>query len=147
MNKLFTIGFTKKTAKTFFSLLQESNIDTVIDIRLNNTSQLAGFAKFPDIEYFLKSLCGINYMHDRNFSPTEDTLKKFKKKKITWDEYVVEFENTLKERNIEEYIKSNYTIDKNYCLLCSEHTHEKCHRTLIAQKFKLVFEDVKITNI
>ncbi|MBQ6265309.1 MAG: DUF488 domain-containing protein [Clostridia bacterium] len=135
MNKLFTIGFTKKTAEEFIKLLDESGVCTVIDIRLNNTSQLAGFSKFPDIEFFLNSICGIKYIYEPMFSPSEKTLKRYKKKEIDWNTYKKEFNQTMNERNISALIKEEYLNLDNVCLLCSEPTPEYCHRSLIAERF------------
>lgn len=145
--KIYTIGFSKKTAEVFFRLLKENKIETILDIRLNNTSQLAGFTKFPDIRFFLKEICGIEYIHDLNFSPSENTLKRYKKKEISWAEYVLEFNETMKIRNIDEHIKGNYNLDKRICLLCSEMTAENCHRSLVAMRFKDIFKVVDIINL
>ena len=125
MIKVCTIGFTKKTAKQFFSILTKNNIDTVVDIRLNNSSQLAGFSKYPDIEFFLEKICNIGYKHDLHFAPKDSTLTKYKKKQISWDEYEIEFAQTMLERKITEYIKANYSSEGSICLLCSEPTPEK----------------------
>ena len=100
MEKIFTIGFTKKTAQYFFELLIKNNVSTVLDIRRNNTSQLSGFSKYPDIEFFLKELCSINYMSDIKFAPTEQILKDYKSKKITWDEYIIQFNKLMKASKI-----------------------------------------------
>ncbi len=147
MNNLYTIGFTQKTAEKFFDLLKESNVKTVLDIRLNNTSQLAGFAKFPDLQYFLKQLYDIEYIHDTNFAPTESTLKRFKNKEIDWDGYVQEFTHTMNLRKIENHIAENYTNYDNICLLCSEPTAEKCHRRLIAEIFQNQYVNLKIRHL
>ena len=147
MNQLFTIGFTKKSAEIFFNLLRSNNIEIVLDIRLNNTSQLAAFAKYPDIQFFLKEICNIGYIHDKKLAPEEDTLKKYKKKDINWNEYVKEFENTMINRNIDSYIKNNYNHMKNICLLCSEHVADECHRRLVATKFKEHFNDLEILHL
>lgn len=147
INRIYTIGFTKKTAEKFFCLLKENKVEIVLDIRLNNTSQLASFTKFPDIKYFLNEICGIEYIHDLSFSPSDETLKKYKSKKINWEEYVLEFNITMEERNINEYIKEHYNLDKSICLLCSEMTANNCHRSLIAKRFKDVFEVVEIINL
>lgn len=141
MAKLYTIGFTKKSAQRFFELLEMNNVNTIIDIRLNNTSQLSGFAKYPDIKFFLKRISNIDYLHDLNFSPTEDILKNYKKKIYTWQDYVKHFENLMIEREIEKHIINSYSdcFEKNYCLLCSEDTHENCHRSLVATRFIRLF--------
>lgn len=139
MNKLYTIGFTQKTAEVFFELLKKNNIETVIDIRLNNTSQLAGFAKFPDIQYFLDEICGIKYIHDKMFSPTEETLKRYKNKEIDWKQYTEEFNQTMKMRTIDKHIEETYSNYDKICLLCSEATSDKCHRRLVAAYFNKIF--------
>lgn len=141
MAKLYTIGFTKKSAQKFFELLDINSVDTIIDIRLNNSSQLAGFAKYPDIKYFLNKLSGIDYLHDLKFSPTDDILKNYKKKLYTWRDYVEHFENLMIEREIDKHIINNYSdcLEKNYCLLCSEDTYENCHRSLVSSKFNKIF--------
>lgn len=147
MNKIYTIGFTKKTAQRFFELLSSNNIDIVLDIRLNNTSQLAAFAKYPDIRYFLRNINGIEYVHDTKFSPTESILKRYKKKEINWIQYVDEFTHLMNERRINEYIKLKYLIDKNICLLCSESTAEQCHRKLVATKFQEIINEIEIIHL
>lgn len=114
---------------------------------MNNTSQLAGFAKYPDIKYFLYEICNIDYIHDLEFSPAEVTLKKYKRKEITWSQYVEEFSQTMAERNIREYIQSNYSIDKRICLLCSEPKADQCHRRLVGNEFREVFNEIDIVHL
>ncbi|MGD9159887.1 MAG: DUF488 domain-containing protein [Desulfobacteraceae bacterium] len=142
---LYTIGFTKKNAKTFFSKLRNAGVTNLIDIRLNNVSQLAGFAKRDDLIYFLKELCDCGYKHMPTFAPTKDILDAYKKKKIDWDEYVRRFSKLIKERKIEEQI----TIEelKNACFLCSEPTPEQCHRRLVSEYLKDQFGDVEIKHL
>jgi len=147
MNKLYTIGFTKKNAKQFFSALNENKINLVVDVRLNNTSQLAGFSKYPDIEFFLDKICNIKYKHDLHFAPNESTLSRFKKKQINWETYEIEFAETMQNRRITEYIKKNYSTDISICLLCSEPTPENCHRRLVADYFKMVFDEIQIIHL
>lgn len=147
MINIYTIGFTKKTAEQFFFILNENKIDIVVDVRLNNSSQLAGFSKYPDIEFFLNKLCLIKYKHDLHFAPNESTLTRYKKKQIDWERYEIEFAETMKKRNIIEYIKTNYSSDASICLLCSESTAEKCHRRLVADYFKTIFEESQIIHL
>ncbi len=149
MGEIYTIGFTQKTAKKFFSLLKNNQIDIVVDIRLNNTSQLAGFSKYPDIEYFLNDLLNIKYIHDPEFSPTEVILKSFKEKKISWNEYVKRFSELMEQRNIEKYIQEKYSNcnDVKYCLLCSENDHNQCHRSLVSDYFYKKYNHLKIINL
>lgn len=138
---IYTIGFTKKSAKYFFETIQSSNIDVVIDIRLNNTSQLAGFSKYPDIKFFLNELVNCEYIHDFKFAPSENILKDYKNKLIDWYGYVEQFDKMMSNEMICKYIKNNYSDykGKNICLLCSEESHERCHRSLVALYFKQVF--------
>lgn len=139
---IFTIGFTQKSAEVFFNLLTQNKVDLLIDIRLNNTSQLAGFAKFPDIQFFLNNIGSINYIHDTVFSPTEDLLKDYKSKKVSWNEYEDIFEDIMLKREINTYIQEQYTkySNQNICLLCSEPTAKQCHRRLVAEHFKDVLK-------
>jgi uncharacterized protein (DUF488 family) len=147
MNRLYTIGFTQKSAKIFFGLLNSNPIDIVLDIRLNNTSQLAAFSKYPDIEFFLKEICDITYKHDVLFAPTDDILVAFKKKQITWDEYVAAFEKIKKDRKLKEHIVKNYMFENNICLLCSEQTPNQCHRSLVANMFTDLNSDIDVVNL
>jgi uncharacterized protein (DUF488 family) len=143
LEKIYTIGFTKKTAQSFFEICKINKIDFLIDIRLKNISQLSGFAKYPDIQYFLNQICGIHYIHDICLAPTEEILKKYKGKEITWDEYVCKFQQEMNQREISNYIINKYAIliqkKKNLCLLCSEAIPENCHRSLIAKYFSDAF--------
>lgn len=147
MKRIYTIGFTKKTAEEFFSILRLNNIDIVLDIRLNNTSQLAAFTKFPDIRYFLQEICKINYLHDTKFAPNDDILRRYKKKEIDWEQYVIEFEELMDVRNLNKHIMKLYDIDKNICLLCSESSSKNCHRSLVANRFKDTLELIDIINL
>ena len=126
---LYTIGFTQTSAENFFTRLKNAGVNAVVDIRLNNRSQLAGFAKYPDIDWFLRSVAGITYIYDDSFAPTDEILKAYQKKKINWSEYEKQFTELMKNRNIEEHIRLDYTslIDQNICFLCSEPTPEHCH--------------------
>ena len=110
MECIYTIGFTKKSAKKFFGLLKENQIELLLDVRLNNTSQLAGFSKYPDIEFFLNEICQISYISDTHFAPEEWLLKEYKSKKIDWNQYVKFFDKIMDERDITNYIKHNYTV-------------------------------------
>ena len=139
--RLFTIGFTQKTASQFFGLLSENHVDILIDIRINNKSQLAGFAKDPDLRFFLERICGIGYIHDTMFAPTERLLKEYRAKEISWLQYEETFDLIMKERNIRKYIQEKYAdlSCRSICLLCSEPTADHCHRRLVADHFSAVF--------
>ncbi len=145
MPKLYTIGFTKKTAKEFFSELRSAGIVTLIDIRLNNVSQLAGFTKRDDLIFFLKELCRCNYKHMPDFAPTKKILEDYKNKSIDWNEYARCFVKLIKERRIENKI----SIDEldNACLLCSELSPEQCHRRLVSEYFMEKFINVEVVHL
>lgn len=144
--KIYTIGFTGKGAERFFTLLQKSGVTTVIDVRLNNSSQLAGFAKKNDLAYFLKAICGINYKHSPNLAPTEDILKGYKKGVITWREYEDRFNKLLTARHIERYFTPESL--SGVCFLCSENTPEQCHRRLVAEYLRdHVDETIEIRHL
>ena len=131
MINIFTIGFTQKSAESFFNLIKKSNITTLIDVRLNNISQLAGFAKRDDLKYFLKEICSVDYIHLPILAPTEDILKAYKKKEISWDVFESKFLDLMSQRNAEKHV--NYNELENGCLLCSEHEPHFCHRRLIVE--------------
>lgn len=127
--KIFTIGFTQKNAERFFSLLRNAGVTRLVDVRLNNVSQLAGFAKRDDLKYFLKEICNIEYIHIPDLAPTKQILDSYKKGDISWDSYSDRFLNLMASRNIEKNI--NLSLFENSCLLCSEHKPHHCHRRLI----------------
>ena len=147
MNKktIFTIGFTKKTAELFFSLLNEYKIKRIIDVRLSNTSQLAGFAKAADLDYFLKSICGIEYIHMPELAPTREIFNEFKKGNGTWEAYEEGFLQLLKERRIINNILNK--IKDRDCFLCSEVKPDYCHRRLVAEYIGLKRKDIRIMHI
>ena len=129
--KIYTIGFTKKNAKTFFNFIKSSNISTLIDVRLNNVSQLAGFAKRDDLKFFLHELCDTDYVHAPELAPTKEILSAYKKGDMSWEVYEDKFLNLMAQRNIERSV--NPSIIDNGCLLCSEHEPHLCHRRLVVE--------------
>lgn len=147
MSKIYTIGFTSKTAKSFFDLIKASRITVLIDTRLHNSSQLAGFAKKEDLTYFLKELCNVDYMHIPELAPTKEILKLYQNKVITWQHYEEQFLALMSKRNIEKYIEPE--IIENNCLLCSEHQPHQCHRRLVAEylKFHWKKDDLDIHHL
>ena len=147
MKKIFTIGSSRKTAEEFFETLKACGVTKIIDVRLNNTSQLLAFAKYPDIEYFTKKILRGKYFHDRKFTLSEKILVRYKKNQIDWDEYEKEFAELMNYRDIDIYIADHYADEENYCLLCTEPTPEYCHRRLVAEKIKEVLEDVEIVHL
>ena len=145
--KLYTIGFTQKSAREFFNKIKNSNIDLLIDIRLNNVSQLAGFAKGKDLEYFLKEICNCGYAHDDVFAPTKELLDNYRANKVSWKEYENVFAKIMASRRIEERFKKLYKNYENVCLLCTEPTAEQCHRRLVAEYLQKHCENIEIIHI
>lgn len=139
--KIFTIGFTKKSAETFFERLELHQVTEVIDVRLYNNTQLSGFAKAPDLKFFLKRISSIEYRYDLKFAPTKELFKNYQENLISWQEYVETFETIMKERRITQHILTNYSDSPEirYCLLCTEFSAENCHRRLVAEKFAEIF--------
>lgn len=129
--KIYTIGFTKKGAERFFTLLKKNGVKKLIDVRLNNASQLAGFAKKDDLAFFLKELCGIEYLHVPKLSPSEEILKGYKAKTLSWSEYETQFNALLQQRKAETLLSQDTLADA--CFLCSEHEADQCHRRLVAE--------------
>ena len=143
--KLYTIGFTRKSAEQFFGLLRDSGAQRVVDIRLRNTSGLAGFAKRSDLPWFLRELCGMDYIHLPRLSPTDALLDAYRKKEITWDEYVPIFNDLIQRRLIHAAIPRDVIADS--CLLCSEPTADRCHRRLVAEHLQRHWGDVEIVHL
>jgi uncharacterized protein (DUF488 family) len=142
---LFTIGFTKKTAENFFNTLKIAGVTKIIDTRLNNVSQLAGFSKKDDLRYFLKAILGADYIHVLDFAPTDDILSAYKKKEITWDEYESRFRELIGARHIENVLTIP-ELDKA-CLLCSEAQPHHCHRRLVAEYLQAKFVDLHVNHL
>jgi len=141
---LFTIGFTKQTAEAFFSRLQRAGVKRVIDTRLNNNSQLAGFSKRDDLAYFLRSIAGIEYVHLMDLAPTKEMLDRYKKLDRDWPAYERDFRSLIADRKIETIEPS--LLDGG-CLLCSEHEPHHCHRRLVAEHLRDKWGDVKIEHL
>ncbi len=140
--KLFTIGFTKKTAKEFFTLLIENNVKTIIDLRRNNRSQLAGFTKKIDLKFFLKKIANIQYFHFNEFAPDEILLKKYRSKEFNWIQFQEKYLDQIKK--YEKWDDFDINILQDGCLLCSESTPNKCHRRLFAEFLLSKFRDESI---
>lgn len=143
--KIFTIGFTKKTAEEFFSRLIRAGVKRVIDIRLNNVSQLAGFAKRDDLRYFLRTICGMDYIHYPDLAPTQEILNNFKQNKGSWEIYEKDFLALLTTRQVGKKIKPELLNEA--CLLCSEDKPTQCHRQLVAEYFRAKWNNVKIFHL
>ena len=145
MIRLLTIGFTKKTAEQFFEALKKNGVKKLVDIRINNKSQLAGFTKGADLKYFVKEINGIPYVHIADFAPTKELLSDYQDKKIDWIGYQKVFRQIIESRQIDK--KYNIKDFDNACFLCSEELPEKCHRRLIVEYFREKNPDIQIVHI
>ncbi|GBF79871.1 DUF488 domain-containing protein [Aphanothece sacrum] len=142
---LYTIGFTQKTAETFFESLINSGVKKIIDVRLNNVSQLAGFAKKKDLIYFLSKIANIDYIHLIELAPTQDILDDYKKKKGDWNIYETKFIKLISDRQIEKTISPDILEDG--CLLCSEAKPHNCHRRLVADYLNQHWGNIKVHHL
>jgi len=144
--EIYTIGFTKKSAAEFFEILRRAGIRRLIDVRLNNTSQLAAFTKRDDLRYFLAELCGADYYHHPELSPTKEILDAYKKKVMPWGEYEERFLGLLHERKVDQTLHKTF-FDLPAVLLCSEPTAEHCHRRIVAEYLRAKWPEVKIVHL
>ncbi len=143
--KILTIGFTKTSAESFFTRLKYAGVKKLVDVRLNNVSQLAGFAKKGDLPYFLRELCGIPYEHRPELAPTQEMLDDYKKGGGDWDEYELRFADLIKQRRIEKTLPRE-ALD-GACLLCSEDTPDHCHRRIVAEYLQGKWRGVEIVHL
>jgi uncharacterized protein (DUF488 family) len=143
---IFTIGFAGKSAEAFFAALQAASVKRVIDVRLNNVSQLAGFTKRKDLEYFLSVIARIEYAHFEDLAPTKELLGSFKnRKELTWVDFKRRFNALMKQRAPETRHRPE-EFDQA-CLLCSESSAEHCHRRLIAERLRAKWGNVEIEHL
>jgi uncharacterized protein (DUF488 family) len=145
MIKLYTIGFTGKSAEKFFNLLRNSSVKKIVDTRINNVSQLSGFAKGSDLKFFAKQIGNMQYEHCMDFAPTKELLSRYREKEISWQDYEIEYLNLLDIRKISQ--KTDIEKLHENCLLCSEHTPEKCHRRLLAEYLSKARNDIEIIHL
>ena len=144
--EIYSIGFTQKSASEFFGTLKAHGIERLLDVRLNNTSQLAGFAKQADLAYFLGEICSAIYEHEPLLAPTQQLLDAFKKHKGSWDVYEQSFLSLMRERKIESTIDRK-SFAKRTVLLCSEPTAEHCHRRLVLEYLRQHWEGIEIHHL
>lgn len=144
--KIYTIGFTKKSAERFFALLRENQIGRLLDIRLKPGGQLAGFAKGTDLAYFLRELNGCEYHHFDFLAPTEDILKTYRQDK-DWERYEQRFEALMDERDVLDQLDHAFFVERPCCLLCSEDTPDHCHRRLVAERLARSWPDVEVVHL
>jgi uncharacterized protein (DUF488 family) len=144
--EVYTLGFTKRSAADFFGALKAAGIQRLLDVRLHNTGQLAGFTKRDDLAYFLRELCGAEYRHEPLLAPTADLLDAYRKRKGSWQEYERGFRALMAERAIErEYDPSLFAAPT--VLLCSETTAERCHRRLVLEHLQQHWGGLEIVHL
>jgi uncharacterized protein (DUF488 family) len=143
--KIFSIGFTKKSAEQFFTSLTNAGVQRLLDVRLHNVSQLAGFTKKEDLRYFSKVICHVDYQHLPDLAPTQEMLGAYKKEKGSWPAYEKKFLALMRVRQIEKTAKKSL-LDGG-CLLCSEETPDHCHRRLVAEYLQSHWRNVQIQHI
>lgn len=143
--RLFTIGFTEKSAEEFFELLEKAGVRRVVDIRLRNSSQLAGFAKAGDLAYFLRRVADIEYVHVPDLSPTDALLDGYRKKTISWSAYEPAFRKLLAARKVDARLDRK--LFDRACLLCTEHKPDHCHRRLVADYLQQKWGDLEVVHL
>ena len=145
MIKLYTIGFTEKSAQTFFELLEKNHVTKIVDTRISNRSQLSGFAKGRDLAFFADRLGNIAYEHRLEFAPTKELMSQYRKKMMPWDDYAKAYLDLLASRQIKDTIDIEALHES--CLLCSEHLPEQCHRRLLAEYLQQIHSDLEIIHL
>lgn len=143
--QLFTIGYTKKSAEKFFELISTNQIEILVDVRLYNSTQLAGFSKSRDLKYFLKIICNCDYIAAPEFAPTARLFNDYKSGNINWKEYEVTYNELIRTHMNLDFFRA--FPNKRICLLCAEDTPECCHRRLLAEKIASIYDDVTITHL
>ena len=146
LRKAYTIGFTQRHAQDFFETLKRTGIKRLIDVRLNNTSQIAGFAKRDDLRYFLKAICGAEYLHELLLAPTQEILDAYKKHHGSWAVYEQRFLRLMTERQVERRL-SPALFDIPSVLLCSENKPEHCHRRLVMEYLNDKWGDLEVVHL
>ena len=144
--EIYTIGFTKKSAGQFFGALRQAGIGRLVDVRLNNSSQLAGFSKREDLPFFLQELCGAEYLHEPLLAPEQELLDAYKKRKGSWADYERRFLELMSERRIEHRLDRRLFAVPSV-LLCSEPTAERCHRRLVAEYLRGKWGTIDIVHL
>lgn len=146
--KIYTIGFAGKDAARFFGLLEEHKIKTLVDIRLNNRSQLAGFTKMNDLEFFLSRISGIAYLYIPELAPSKEILDSYRQHELDWEGYEQAFHQLLQARKTDKFLKSVLPkLAMPFCLLCSEAEADHCHRRLIAERINKLYPKAEIIHL
>jgi uncharacterized protein (DUF488 family) len=144
--EIYTIGFARRTAEGFFEPLKRAGIEQLVDVRLHNVSQLAGFTKKADLPYFLRSLADIDYRHELLLAPEEEFLRAYRSKEIDWETYAQRYLELLAERAVAKELRPSEFPDK-IALLCSEARPDKCHRRVAAEYLQANWPDVTIKHM
>jgi uncharacterized protein (DUF488 family) len=144
--EIYSIGFTQTTAEHFFDRLKEAGVKRLLDVRLNNSSQLAGFAKARDLPYFLQELLGARYEHEPLLAPNQELLDKYKKEGASWESYEADFMGLMRERRIESVLRRE-DFETPTVLLCSEATAEQCHRRLVCEYLSEYWPDLQAVHL
>jgi uncharacterized protein (DUF488 family) len=144
--EIFTTGFGGKTASQFFEPLKQAGVQQLVDVRLNNVSQLAGFTKKGDLPYFLRELAGISYRHELQLAPADADLKAYRRREIDWEQYAQRYVELLAERGIEQALAPN-EFPERIALLCSEPAAGKCHRRLAAEYLAAHWPGVSVIHL
>ena len=143
--KIFTIGFTRKTAESFFTKIRSAGVKRLIDVRLNNVSQLAGFSKRDDLRFFAREICQAGYLHLPELAPTQELFNAYKKEGGDWGVYERAYLELISSRKIEEKLSPD--LFEEACLLCSEDKPHHCHRRLVVEYLKRKWGDVRIEHL
>ena len=144
--EVYTLGFTKRTAAEFVGALKRAGIKRLLDVRLNNSSQLAGFTKRDDLPFFLKEICAAEYIHEPLLAPKQEMLDEYKKQKGSWQEYERKFLQLMAERRIEEKLNPSL-FEVPTALLCSETTAEQCHRRLVLEYLQKKWDGLRMVHL
>ena len=143
--RIFTIGFAGKSAEQFFTILKDAGVQCVLDVRLHNSSQLAGYTKNSDLPFFLRSIVGAGYIHLPVFAPTKQLLNGYKKGEYTWPEYEREYADILEHR--QPHRDLNPQDLNGGCLLCAEPTADQCHRRLAGEYLQRIWPSLAIMHL
>lgn len=143
--QLYTIGFTKKSAKQFFGLIKEAGVKRIVDVRRRPNSQLAGFANNRDLAWFLSELCKVDYVHVAELAPSPELLDDYRKKRIDWRGYKPRFTKQMKDAEIKD--RMGAILRPRDCLLCSEHEPNECHRSLVTKYLVKEWGNVKVEHL
>ena len=141
---MFTIGFARKGARTFFTLLKSAGVSALLDVRLHNSSQLAGYTKRDDLAFLCEAVLGITYRHVTELAPTQEMLDRFKRHDGGWRRYEDDFLALMRERRIEQLPRELFA---KACLLCAEPTADHCHRRLAAEYLRQAWHDITIVHL